>query len=418
MLQHEVAGLAGVDQFVDDAALLVELDVGLGDGVLVFFPRREVERSAASNSAACFLRRRARALSFSTSCFAQMIADLVVAVAGIQDADFVDHAPPLTPCGTALSMKPYSLMRAKQRQRRDQTDVRTFRRFNRADTAVVRRVNVADFESGALARQTARPKSRQTPLVRDLRQRIGLIHELRQLDRSEELADRRHHRLGVDQVVRHGRRHFLVHAHLFLDGAFHADQADAELVFQQLADRANAAVAEVIDVVHRADVLAQLQQVPDGGVEVFRIERALVERAWHPAFSYSLMLNFRRPTREKSYLRGSKNMPWNSCSGRVERRRIAGTQLAVDFDQRFLRRLDRILAQRLADDRADVVALGEEDVRSRRRRPRESCDTLSAVSSVLASSRTSPVVMSTTSPATHAPSRSVTSTSISLIFAF
>jgi hypothetical protein len=25
------------------------------------------------------------------------------------------------------------------------------------------------------------------------------------------------------------------------------------------------------------------------------------------------MLNFSRPTREKSYLRGSKNMPWNNA---------------------------------------------------------------------------------------------------------
>ena len=127
-------------------------------------------------------------------------------------------------------------------------------------------MHVADFESGALARQTAWSKSRETPLVRDLRQRIGLIHELRKLARSEELADRRHHRLGVHQVVRHGRRHFLVDRHLFLDGALHADQADAELVFEQFAHRANAAVAQVIDVVHRADALAQLQQVPDGVV--------------------------------------------------------------------------------------------------------------------------------------------------------
>ena len=44
----------------------------------------------------------------------------------------------------------------------------------------------------------------------------------------------------------------------------------------------------------------------------------------------------------------------------VERRRIAGTQLAVDLDQRFLRSLDRIALQGLADDRAHVVALGEE----------------------------------------------------------
>ncbi len=42
--QHEVAGLAGVHQVADDAALVVEFDVGLRDDVPVFFPRREIER--------------------------------------------------------------------------------------------------------------------------------------------------------------------------------------------------------------------------------------------------------------------------------------------------------------------------------------------------------------------------------------
>ena len=42
VLQHEVAGLTGVDQFGDDLAVVVELDVGLRDDVLVFFPRRQV----------------------------------------------------------------------------------------------------------------------------------------------------------------------------------------------------------------------------------------------------------------------------------------------------------------------------------------------------------------------------------------
>jgi hypothetical protein len=64
------------------------------------------------------------------------------------------------------------------------------------------------------------------------------------------------------------------------------------------------------------------------------------------------MLNFSRPTREKSYLGG----------GRVERRRIAGPQLAVDFDQRFLRRVHRIALEGLADHRPHVVALGEEQI--------------------------------------------------------
>jgi hypothetical protein len=39
-----------------------------------------------------------------------------------------------------------------------------------------------------------------------------------------------------------------------------------------------------------------------------------------------------------------------------------GPQAAVDLDQRLLVRADRILLQRLADDRTDVVALGEEDL--------------------------------------------------------
>ena len=53
------------------------------------------------------------------------------------------------------------------RQRRDETDVRTFRRLDRADAAVVRAVHVAHFEAGALAGQTAGPEGRETPLVRD-----------------------------------------------------------------------------------------------------------------------------------------------------------------------------------------------------------------------------------------------------------
>ena len=53
------------------------------------------------------------------------------------------------------------------RQRRDEADVRTFRRLDRADAAVVRGVNVAHFEAGALAGQTAGPERRETTLVRD-----------------------------------------------------------------------------------------------------------------------------------------------------------------------------------------------------------------------------------------------------------
>ena len=39
-----------------------------------------------------------------------------------------------------------------------------------------------------------------------------------------------------------------------------------------------------------------------------------------------------------------------------------GPEAAVDLDERLFVRLDRVLAQRRRDDRADLVALGEEDL--------------------------------------------------------
>src|SRR5207249_9690635 len=92
-----------------------------------------------------------------------------------------------------------------------------------------------------------------------------------------EFANGGHDRFGVDQVVRHGSRHLLVNAHLFLDGAFHADQADAELVLEQFANSAHATVAEVIDIVDAADVFAQFQEIANGAVKILRIEGAPVE---------------------------------------------------------------------------------------------------------------------------------------------
>src|SRR5207248_644268 len=65
--------------------------------------------------------------------------------------------------------------------RADETDVRTFRSFDRTNAAVMRWMHVADFEARAIAAQSAWPEGREPALVRQLRERIRLIHELRQL---------------------------------------------------------------------------------------------------------------------------------------------------------------------------------------------------------------------------------------------
>src|SRR5579859_2783076 len=161
--------------------------------------------------------------------------------------------------------------------------------------------------------------------------------------------------------MRHRRRHLLVDAHLFLDRALHAHQTDAELVFHQFAHRAYAAVAKVINVVHRANALAQLQQITDGRVEVFRIKRALVEVRGF-VLVIQLDVELQAAHAAEVVLARVEEHAVEQRRRRVQRRRIAGAQLAVDLDQRLLRRLYGIAAQRRADHVAHVVALREEDV--------------------------------------------------------
>ena len=265
--------LRGGDAVAAEAALLVDGGVRLGDRQALLLERREV---------------------------LDLVADLAVAhhaVRRLDEAEVV-HA-------------------GVGRERRDQADVRTFRRLDRADAAVVRRVHVAHLEARALAGETARPEGREAALVRDLRERVGLVHELRELARAEELLDHRRDRLGVDQVVRHQRLD-LLERHALLDRALHAHQTDPVLVLEQLADHAHAAVAEVVDVVDalvRVGAVLQVDQVLHRRADVLAAQRGeLAERhllgvAFGPdgrcvtrssGSKPSLWLSFSRPTRERS----------------------------------------------------------------------------------------------------------------------
>src|SRR6185437_1460097 len=97
----------------------------------------------------------------------KMVAHLHVAVAGVYYAHVVEHASIFHAAVRRLDESVIVDARIAA-QRGDQSDVRAFRRFNRANAAIVRGVNVADFKSRALTRKTARVKGRETPLVRDL----------------------------------------------------------------------------------------------------------------------------------------------------------------------------------------------------------------------------------------------------------
>ena len=298
------AVLAGLHEIFGEIALGVDLRVGLRDLVLGLFHRREIDD------------------------LVRRLAVRHLAVRAFDEAVLVDARV--------------------RRQRVDQTDVRAFRRFDRADAAIVRRVHVADFEARALTRQTARAERRETALVRDLGQRVGLVHELRQLRGAEEFAHRGRRRLRVDQVVRHhgvdiDRRH------AFLDRALHAQQADAILIFHQLADRAHAAVAEIVDVVDFAAAVAQIDQRAQHFDDVFQAQHAhgvvRIEAEAH--------VHLHAADGREIIALAIEEQAVEQRFGGVERRRLAGTHDAVDVEQRLFAVLVLVELQRVADVRAD-----------------------------------------------------------------
>jgi hypothetical protein len=86
------------------------------------------------------------------------LAPLDLAVGGEQEAVLVDLAV--------------------DAQRRDEADVGAFRRLDGADAAVVRDVDVTHLEAGPLAVQAAGAQGRETSLVDEHGQGVGLVHHL------------------------------------------------------------------------------------------------------------------------------------------------------------------------------------------------------------------------------------------------
>src|SRR4051812_20632404 len=361
----EVAGLAGDDAVVNEIAFLVHDDVGLRDGVALFIPRREIERVRLGfgELELAFARLVCGVLFGDAVVFLLQVAlldDLAQREAGVADLDdavVIEYAAVFDLLVRALD-EAVLVDAGVARQRRDQADVRTFRRLDRTDAAVMRRVNVAHFESGALAGETTRSQCGQTTFVRDFGERIGLIHELRELRRSEELLDGRDDGLGVDQVVRHRRVDVLMHRHLLFDGPLHPDESDAELVLEQLANRANTAVAEVVDVVDAADIFSKAQQVVDDDEEVLRRHRLLRDRR----IEIELDVELETADAREVVLAGVEEHAFEQRLGRLQSRRIARAHTSVDFDDGRFERLRGVLANGVEQDVGDEIPLREDDI--------------------------------------------------------
>ncbi len=114
--------------------------------------------------------------------------------------------------------------------------------------------------------------------MRQFRERIRLIHELRQLRAAEEIANHRAQRLRVDQLLRRHavdvdveQRHALFHETL------RARETDAALIGEQFANGADTTAAEMIDVIERAFAATQADQILDRCDKIFVGNNAFAE---------------------------------------------------------------------------------------------------------------------------------------------
>ncbi len=91
------------------------------------------------------------------------------------------------------------------------------------------------------------------------RQRVVLIHKLRQLRRAKKLFYRCCNRFGVDQVLRH-KAFRLSHRQTLFNRTLNTNQTYTELVLCHFTHRTNTTVTQVIDIIHNAFTIANVDE--------------------------------------------------------------------------------------------------------------------------------------------------------------
>src|SRR5690625_939403 len=241
-------------------------------------------------------------------------------------------------------------------ERTDEPDVRAFRGFDRAHAPVVGGVHVPHFHPGAVPREATGAQRRQAALVGESGERVVLVHELRQLRGTEELPDRGDHGADVDEGLR-GDRFDVLGGHALAHDPLHPGEPGAHLVLDEFTHGADAAVAEVVDVVgldRQGEVLpavlagelllplVQGGEVLHGRDDVGQREGRLLQRAVHAELLVDLVAT---NLRQVVALGVEVEVVQERRSG-FHRGRFTGANAPVQFDERFVLGLYRVLFQR------------------------------------------------------------------------
>ena len=235
-----------------------------------------------------------------------------------------------------------------ERQGRNQTDVGAFRRLDRADTTVVRGVNVADFETGAFAVQTARAERGETAFVRQHRQRVRLVDDLRQFAATKEVVDRRRNVFRVDD----GARRFFV-AETVLRGATQLQEAFANFFAGEFVDRAKTTVPQVVDVVRFGFGVAapKFVKVLDRFDEVFGAQHRFVEVDVHTEFA----VHSETTDATQAIAGRIEELIAYEIARFVQQGRVARTQTLEDREQRVFVRIRLVFFKRVEEELVALV---------------------------------------------------------------
>ena len=181
--------------------------------------------------------------------------------------------------------------------------------------------------------------------MRNLGQRIGLVHELRQSVGAEEGVDDRRNGLGVDQV--YGREGLVVtDIHTFADGTCHTRQTDTELVVELLADGTYATVAQVVNVIYIRLAVDKLDQIFYDGYDVFFGQYLDIDRNAQVEFFVDAITTY---ITEVITLFAEEKVGDNLASGGIIRS-FGVAQLTIDVAYGLSLRIGGILVQGVEDD--------------------------------------------------------------------
>ena len=193
----------------------------------------------------------------------------------------------------------------------------------------MRVVHVTNLKARALTAQTTWTQRRDATLVRDLAQRVGLVHELRQLVGAKEAVDHRAQRLRVDQI-RWCEHLVVTHVHALTDGPRHARETHTELRVQLLTHGADATVAQVVNVIHIGVAVHEVQQRLDDANDVVRRQGA---RLFSLHTQLAVDAEASHLTEVVTLLREEKLV--DDATRRLQIGRLRVAQLAVDVLHRF-----------------------------------------------------------------------------------